>query len=1207
MKHLFLSGLLAFAAPLLFGQKPQLIPPMSHAAHVRAIAISPDGKHLLTCAGYLDNTVLLWDAAEGTILKIMEGHLSDILDAEYAPNGKHMLTLESNSGDLILWDNKGNNLLDILPGEPEFDIPDCIQNICFSHDGANFLAGNCSGELAFFNLKGKRVRSFPGGEASIMEVAVSKTGKYVASCDNKGVIRVYENNGTLLYELEGHGGKPAETIEFTPNERFLVSGGHDKLATVWDLSDGSLHSTLGPHNTLVRSIAISSDGEIIATAGPKEKVTRLWTLDGDLLDSITTYYANEILFFPGDTSFVIAPLEKGAIEYALNGEEIYTFTNESSPVTSVGFSPFSPDSLFIVTGGESRHLRVWDVANGDAMPVTVDPLSLPFQGTNNAPAAFYPDVSLLLAGHAGDSLYIYDLYTYDEYAFKKPASSSTAALAWGGAYFAISDYNGGVQLWTGDEDSEEGNLIMEWDKRIPSNYVSSLEFSGDGEYILTAMSRDWVPSVRIIIDNKTKQPRDGNGLPATLRRRDNFEVVRTYGTTCNQAVISPDGKYVATNEGKEHGLSLFDFETGEEKFHISLTEGARVICLAFSTDGRKIAVGGSDNLVTEYDLGGNLVQEYDAHYSAIRSVAYSPLGDYLITGSSDNTAKIWDTKTGKEIVSLMAVGEEDWLVITPEGLFDASPGAMEQLYFMVGLEVVPLEQLKTRYWDPHLLAKVMGFSKEERLKPPALTNVSLYPDIQATIEKYQLTINLTPQGACGVGKLSVYVNGKKKVDDINPGKKTSLSFDLTKYYEYYVGLDTCVIGLQATCDDWLSSPMLEIKYAPGATGRGQGNNNQNDPQNLNEEDPKLYAIIVGNSYTDTELKLNFPDADAQRFYDALQVAGKGLFNERVHLRLLTSSSTNPAQLATKANIKAAFEEFNKAKPNDVFIAFFSGHGKTIGTAEKSKFHYLAKGSTAWSELENPKMLAQNTVSSDEIIQWLTDNHAAKQALILDACNAATLGQQFGGKGMTSAQIRVTDEMKNMTGTFILAGAAGNKESFEAPKYGQGLLTYSLLDGMRVEGGGATDHKVDIMKLLNHACSKVPQLASSVNKTQVPEMFLPKNAKGGGFYIGRVEKPDDIKMSPGVPVIKRNNLFNRESGNDNLGLTKALKETLWEKTSSKLVHYDTDDYPDAYNITGPYTVEGDVIKVTVNLNQNGDLKKKLDKPVEGNKNDLQGLA
>ena len=83
----------------------------------------------------------------------MDGQLSDIWDAEYAPDGKHMLTLENISGDLILWDNKGNNLLDILPGEPEFDIPDCIQNVCFSHDGANFLAGNCAGELAFYNLK----------------------------------------------------------------------------------------------------------------------------------------------------------------------------------------------------------------------------------------------------------------------------------------------------------------------------------------------------------------------------------------------------------------------------------------------------------------------------------------------------------------------------------------------------------------------------------------------------------------------------------------------------------------------------------------------------------------------------------------------------------------------------------------------------------------------------------------------------------------------------------------------------------------------------------------------------------------------------------------------------------------------------------------------------------------------------------------------
>ncbi|MBL7797489.1 MAG: caspase family protein [Saprospiraceae bacterium] len=1210
MKHLFVSGALTLLSATILAQKPQLIPPMSHAAHVRAAALSPDGKRLLTCAGYLDNTVLLWDAAEGSLLKIMEGHYHDIWDAEYSPDGKYMLTLETETWAVHVWDKDGRELRSLTHVEGSAGgVPECVQNVCFSHDSKYILAGTCGGKLVFLDLNGKPARRFEGGDASINEVAVSNKGTYVASCDDVGIIRVFKQDGTLLYELDGHGQKQVESIEFTPDEQFLVSGGHDNMAVVWDLSDGSNVYQLGPHDTEVRTIAISSDGAIIATAGPNSAVVKLWDSNGEPLQDIQANYANEILFFSGDTSILVAPLYKAAQEFALDGELIYAYTNEASPVTSVGFSPFSPDSLFIVTAGEGRHLRIWDVVQGTADPLTIDPTALPLEGIMNGPAAFYPDEPILLAGHAGDSLFIYDLYTFDEYSFEKPAGASTSALAWGGEYFATSDFTGGVQLWTV---TEEGELVVKWNKRVPSNYVTSLEFTPDGDGLLTALSRDWMPSLAQLNEHR-EQPDNGAGFPAALRSVNNFNVVRTYGKTSDQVALSPDGKFVATNEGEEHGLSLFDFQTAKEVFHISLPRaGSKVFCMAFSSNSESIVVGCSDNVAREYDLRGKLIREYKGHYSAVRSVAFSPYGDYVITGSSDNTAKIWDAKTGKEIVTLMAVGNEDWVVITPEGLFDASPGAMEDLYFVVGMEVVPLEQLKSRYWDPHLLAKVMGFSEEERLKAPALTNVNLYPDIKARIENDQLKVELTAQGSGGLGKLSLFVNGKQLLEDANPGKKSSLSIDLKPYWGWcFPGEDSSTVALQAVSEGWLSSPLYSLRYLPTASGKGQnsGNNTTGNPQNLNEDPPSLYAVIIGTSqYAGAEMKLTFPDVDAERFHDALQVAGKGLFNERVSLKLLSSTGTAPAALATKANIKAAFEEFEKkAQPQDVFMVFFSGHGKTLGAAEKSKFYYLTKDIKAWSDLENPQLLAQNTISSDEIIGWLKKNKAAKQVLILDACNAASLGQQFGatGKGMTSAQIRVADEMKNLTGTYILAGAAGDKESFEAPRYGQGLLTYSLLDGMRGEVRG-TDNKVDILKLINYACSKVPKLAGSIGKTQEPEMFLPKNTKGG-FFIGIVTSPEQIMLPKAMPVIVRNNLFDPNTGNDDLGLTKVLKETLWEKMSSKIVYYDTDEYPDAYRITGPYKTEGDVVKVTVNVYQNKKLVKTLDKPVEGNKNDLPALA
>ncbi|MBK9487516.1 MAG: hypothetical protein IPO07_01045 [Haliscomenobacter sp.] len=67
------------------------------------------------------------------------------------------------------------------------------------------------------------------------------------------------------------------------------------------------------------------------------------------------------------------------------------------------------------------------------------------------------------------------------------------------------------------------------------------------------------------------------------------------------------------------------------------------------------------------------MRQYEGHLSAIRAVSFSPSGQFLISGSNDNTAKIWNTQTAAEMATLMAVGK-DWLVTTPEGLFDASEG-----------------------------------------------------------------------------------------------------------------------------------------------------------------------------------------------------------------------------------------------------------------------------------------------------------------------------------------------------------------------------------------------------------------------------------------------------------------------------------------------------------------------------------------------------
>ncbi|MBK6996057.1 MAG: caspase family protein [Lewinellaceae bacterium] len=366
--------------------------------------------------------------------------------------------------------------------------------------------------------------------------------------------------------------------------------------------------------------------------------------------------------------------------------------------------------------------------------------------------------------------------------------------------------------------------------------------------------------------------------------------------------------------------------------------------------------------------------------------------------SPDNLSyNLFDKKTNRLVATLLLgdvflkYPDEDpydtetsriWAVTTPSGRFDASPKMMESLHYVVGMEVIELDQLKARYWEPGLLQKILGLSKGELRNVDAFDNVPLYPLIQANIDKSQLQINLAERSG-GIGKLSLFINGTERgPQDINPERKQRLSIDLKTYAKYYYRGDTLnTIALRAyNQEGWLKSQAYELTYQPGATARGNEGFKPKKPASSSGQ-PSLYAIVVGTSdYAGEDLDLKYADLDAEAMAAALAAAGKELFGKDVHIRLFTTSSNVTAgasggiqnEMSSKANIQAAFEAYAKpeqAKPNDVLVLYFSGHGITYGEAEKAQFYYLTKD-IASGDLSDPEVRRQYTISSDTLTEWI---------------------------------------------------------------------------------------------------------------------------------------------------------------------------------------------------------------------------------------------
>lgn len=1080
---------------------PELVIQTGHSSRVNCAVFGPDRRWL--ASGSADNTIRLWDVTSGSELRALTGHEGWIKSLAISGNGE-ILASGSNDRTVKLWDVASGRKLATLAGH---NGP--VEAVLFSPDNYWVVSGSSDGRIKIWERStGKEVQSL-GHTSAITSLSFSADGKTLASGSSDNSIKLWDSsaNWALLRSLNKQTAK-ITTLAFSPSGQRLASGSVDGSILIWDTANGRERLSLKRSSSAALSTTFVSETEFVSTFADGSIVSWDVTTGKERRVVNGDSEVEEMLFAALSTDGVLVASSLGTksvdLRDSATGVLLKKLESHSASFYSVAFSR---DGRWLASGANDRTVRLWQIATGRELPKLAG-----HSGWITA-IAFSPDSRLLGSGSNSGEVKLWDVNTGRE-TFSLPHNQErihTIAFSPDGKWLAAAGTEKTVHLL---------DLATRQSRKLTghSGEITSLAFMPDSSLIASGSTdktvRLWNPST-------------GN-------------VTRTIDAVADQinaVAFSPDGLTLAAGTAGKT-IALIPMGSGEPR---SLKgHSSEVLTLAFSPDGHWLASGSIDETVRLWDLQtGREAHKLVGASGAINSVAFSNDSRWLVSGNGDGSMIVWSAATGDLAANMVSVpSRDDWLVATPDGLFDGSHAAWKFLLWRFAkstFKVAPVESFFNEFYYPGLLADIFAGKnpqakadiKQKDRRQPQITLVTSEPYVpteRVSRRTIRLKVEVVEAGpgddyvkGSGARDLRLFRNGllvQTWQGDVLAGRaKESIETEVpivageNKFTAYAFNRDN------------VKSTDSQLSVAGADSLRRTGT---------------AYLLVAGvGNYANPQYNLNYSVADATAIGDQLknQQQGLGRYNPIEVIPLLNED-------ATKANIllalrllagtvpgplpkgsPAALSKIKPAQPEDAVVFYFSGHG----TADEDRFYLIPhdmgyQGSRARLSKDGLATILSHSISDLELEDALKPVDADQLLLIIDACNsgqALKAEEERRGPMNTKGLAQLAYEK----GMYVLTASQSDEVAFESAGLKHSYLAYALVEEGIKSGAADGDRngQVFLKEWFDYATERVPRIGKEKaragkelvevdpdeQRVQRPRVFNMRQGGAERFVIARL--------------------------------------------------------------------------------------------------------